>query len=132
MSEQYPSPHDRYGHEPQPGAGRSSNLAMLAHLGGILTFFYIGWVASLVVFLVDRDRGTGAREEARVALNFQLTLLIAMVVGRIIEALPVIGFLGWIITIAVGIIGLVLSILAAVTVSRGNSYRYPFTLELVR
>ena len=133
MSQQYPSPHEQqpYGDQPRTG-GSGSNLAMVAHLGGILTYFFAGWVASLVVLLVERDRPHGAREEARVALNFQLTLLIAMVVGKIINSLPLVGIIGWILMLAVGIVGLVLSILAAITVSRGASYRYPFSLELVR
>ena len=125
MSQQYPT-------GPARGADQSRTWAMLAHLGGILTWFFIGWVGSLIVWLVERDRGTGAREEARDALNFQLTLLIAMVAFKIVNALPVIDIVGWIGMLAVGLIGLVLSIVAAVTVSRGESYRYPFSLELVR
>jgi uncharacterized Tic20 family protein len=125
MSQEYPT-------GPARGADQSRTWSMLSHLGGILTYFFIGWVVSLVVFLVERERGTGAREQARVALNFQLTLLIGMVAFKILNAFPVIGVLGWIGMLAVGLIGLVLSIVAAVAVSQSGSYRYPFSLELVR
>lgn len=124
-------------YEPQPappasGADQDRTWATLAHLGGILAYFFIGWVPALVIWLVRRERGGQAAHEARVALNFQLTLLIGLIIAKIVESLPAIGVIGWIAIIGLGIISLVLSILAAVAVNRGGTYRYPFSLELVR
>ena len=113
-------------------ADQARTWATLAHLGGILAYFFIGWVPALVIWLVHRERGGQAAEQARVALNFQLTLLVGLVVAKIVENLPAIGVIGWIAIIGIGIISLVLSILAAVAVNKGGSYRYPFSLELVR
>lgn len=118
-------------HHPS-GADQARTWATLAHLGGILAYFFIGWVPALVIWLVNRERGGQAAEQARVALNFQLTLLVGLVVAKIVENLPAIGVIGWIAIIGIGIISLVLSILAAVAVNKGGSYRYPFSLELVR
>ncbi|GCE78328.1 DUF4870 domain-containing protein [Cellulomonas biazotea] len=124
-----------YDHPPAPrpaGTDQDRTWATLAHLGGILAYAFIGWVPALVIWLVHRERGGQAAEQARVALNFQLTLLVGLVAARIVDALPYIGFVGWIAGIALGIISLVLSILAAVAVNKGGTYRYPFALELVR
>ena len=119
-------------HSPPPSsADQTRTLGMLAHLGGILAYFYVGWIPALVIWLVNREKGHGA-EEARVALNFQITVLIALIVCAIVRSIPVIGIIGWIGFIAVSIISLVLSIIAAVAVQRGGSYRYPVSLELVR
>ncbi len=117
---------------PPARPAQSSSLAMFAHLGGVLTYLFVGWVVSLVVWLVQREKDRSAAHEARVALNFQLTALIAMVVFHVIEQFPVFGVIGWVGKLAVGVIALVLSILAAVAAYRGGSYRYPFSLELVR
>ena len=117
---------------PPSSADQTRTLGMLAHLGGILAYFYAGWVAALVIWLVNREKANGAAAEARVALNFQLTVLIGLIVCAIVRSIPVIGFVGWLGFLAVSIISLVLSILAAVAVQRGGSYRYPFSLELVR
>ena len=117
---------------PPSSADQTRTLGMLAHLGGILAYFYVGWVAALVIWLVNREKPSGAADEARVALNFQLTVLIGLIICAIVRSIPVIGFIGWLGFIAVSIISLVLSILAAVAVQRGGSYRYPFSLELVR
>ncbi|MDQ0373454.1 DUF4870 domain-containing protein [Cellulomonas humilata] len=117
---------------PPSSADQTRTLGMLAHLGGILAYFYAGWVAALVIWLVQREKASAAADEARVALNFQLTVLIALIVCAIVRSIPVIGFVGWLGFIAVSIVSLVLSVLAAVAVQRGGSYRYPFSLELVR
>ena len=73
--------------------------------------------------------GRAAADEARVALNFQLTVLIGLIICTVVRQIPGIGFIGWLGFIAVSIISLVLSILAAVAVQRGGSYRYPFSLR---
>ena len=121
-------------HESPPphGADQTRSLGMLAHLGGILAYFWVGWLPALVIWLVNREKPASAAGEARVALNFQLTVLVGLVVCAIVRAIPVIGIVGWLGFIALGIISLVVSILAALAVQRGGSYRYPFSLELVR
>jgi len=118
--------------QPPSTTSDQRTLAMVAHLGGILAYVWIGWVTALVVWLVHRERGGLAAEQARVALNFQITVLIALVACQIVRQLPLIGIVGWIGFIAVALISLVVSILAALAVQRGASYRYPYSLELVR
>lgn len=110
----------------------STTSAMVAHLGGILTVFYVGWVASLVVYVMERDRSPVARESARVALNFQLTALIAVVALTVLAGIPLIGFLGAVGIVVVGLATLVLSVLGAVAASQSRPFRYPVALELVR
>ena len=117
---------------PPSSADQTRTLGMLAHLGGILAYFYAGWLPALIIWLVNREKSNEAAAEARVALNFQLTVLIGLIVCTIVRELPLIGFVGWLAFIAVSIVSLVLSVLAAVAVQRGGSYRYPFSLELVR
>jgi uncharacterized Tic20 family protein len=114
-----------------PSADQARTLGMLAHLGGILAYFYLGWLPALVIWLVNREKQQGA-DEARVALNFQLTVLIGLIVCAIVRAIPVIGLIGWLGFIALSIVSLVLSVVAALAVQHGGSYRYPFSLELVR
>src|SRR6187431_311169 len=104
---------------PPSSADQTRTLGMLAHLGGILAYFYVGWLPALVIWLVSREKSNEAATEARVALNFQLTILIALIVCTIVKAIPVIGFVGWLGFIAVSIVSLVLSVLAAVAVQRG-------------
>jgi uncharacterized Tic20 family protein len=124
-----------YGQYPQvgPAQGYSQELspadqrmwAMLAHLGGII----LGFVAPLIVYLVQKDRGIFVREQSREALNFQLTLLIAYVIASVIG---VITFgIGFILYLPLVVLNILLPILAGVAANKGENYRYPLTVRMV-
>jgi len=98
--------------------------ATLIHIGGI--FFY--FLPALIGYLVLKDRGPFVRDHTATALNFQLTMLIAAIVGSILTLV----FIGFIILLGVGIAILVLSILAAVAANRGQAYTYPLTIPFIR
>lgn len=99
------------------------NLAMLAHLLGIFT----GFVGALILWLVRKDEGGFAADEAKEALNFQITIAIALAASILLK-LVLIGFLLFPI---VFIVNFIFCILAALSSSKGKAYRYPLTLRLV-
>ena len=98
-------------------------FAILAHIGGIFT----SWVVPLIIFLVKKSNPAEAfaTEQAREALNFQITvflvymLLMFSVIGIFLFFIPML----W---------AFVFSIIAAVKSSNGVSYRYPLTLRLFK
>ncbi len=67
-------------------------------------------------------------DQAKEALNFQITVTIAMVISIILMVVIIGGILAPI----VGIINLVFCIIAAVKANNGEAYRYPFTLRLIK
>jgi len=112
-------------HETLTGAPTADekNIAVLTHLAG--TIFSI--FPSLIVWLLKKDDSAYIGEQARDALNFQITVLIAYAISSVLIII-LIGFL------AMGIVWLgniVLCILAAVAASKGEHYRYPLTLRLI-
>jgi uncharacterized Tic20 family protein len=68
------------------------------------------------------------RDHTATALNFQLTMLIAAIVGSVLT-LVLVGFL---ILVGVSIAILVLSILAAVAANRGQAYTYPLAIRFIK
>jgi uncharacterized Tic20 family protein len=98
--------------------------ATLVHIGGILLSF----VAPLVGYLVLKDRGPFVREHTRVALNFQLTMLIAYLLGGATSWLGI----GVLITLAAGIVVIVFGIIAALAANRGQYYKYPLSIEFIK
>ncbi|MGC2242546.1 MAG: DUF4870 domain-containing protein, partial [Candidatus Aquilonibacter sp.] len=68
------------------------------------------------------------KEQARNALNFQLTMLIAFIIGIVLSFIGI----GFLIIWAVEVIVVVLSIVAAVKANQGETYKYPLTVELVK
>lgn len=97
--------------------------ATLIHIGGIL----FGFLPALIGYLVLKDRGAFIRAHTATALNFQLTMLIASVVG----ALTLFFIIGFFILAAVSIIIIVFSIIAALAANRGEQYRYPLSIAFV-
>jgi len=63
------------------------NLAMIAHgsgLAGIIAGGLVGFVGPLVVYVLKKDSSPFVESQAKEALNFQITLLIAgLVLGAI-------------------------------------------------
>lgn len=115
--------------EPQAVAGISNddlNLAMLAHLLGVIT----GFLGALVIWLMNKDKAGKefVNEQAKEALNFQITLLLGYIVSMILS-LVLIGLLLLMILLVAGFI---LSIIAAMAARKGQAYRYPFTLRLIK
>lgn len=99
------------------------NLGMLAHLLGIFS----GFVGALIIWLVRKDQGGFAADEAREALNFQITMAIALAASILLK-LVLIGFLLFPI---IFVANFIFCVIAAVSVSKGKPYRYPFALRLL-
>jgi uncharacterized Tic20 family protein len=97
--------------------------ATLIHIGGI----FFSFVPALVGYLVLKDKGPFVREHTATALNFQITMAIAYVVG-IITTFIVIGIF---ILIAVWVVTIVFSIIAAVKANQGQPYTYPLSIKFV-
>ena len=96
----------------------------LTHIGGI--FFSI--LAPLITFLVFKDRGAFVRHHTAQALNFQITLAIAGIVSFILFFV----IIGFFLIAVVAIAGIVFPILAAVASNKGDWYRYPLAIPMVK
>ena len=101
-------------------------LAMLTHLSGII----FGFLVPLIVWLINKDRSDKAflNDQAKEALNFQITILIGYVAGMVLTIIligPLISFAAW-------IVSLIFSIIAGIKANEGVSYRYPFALRLIK
>lgn len=123
MSDQPPV--NPYASAPQPMSPGDEKLwATLVHVGGI----FFGFIPALLGYLLLKDRGPFVRSHTATALNFQLTMLIASVIGGITTLL----FIGFFIIIAVSVLVIVFSIIAALAANRGEAYTYPLSITFLR
>ena len=99
-------------------------LAMFCHLGGIIG----GFIVPLIIWLVKKDQSRYIDYHGKEALNFQLTMLIAWVVG-VVTACFVIGYL---IILAAWVLTIVFCIMGAVAANKGEAYRYPFNIRMIK
>jgi uncharacterized Tic20 family protein len=104
---------------------------MLAHLSafaGLVVPLIGNLLAPLIIWLAWRDRSSFVGEQAKEALNFNISVAIAYLVSGVLVyvfiglLLGVVVFFGW----------LALTILAGIRASEGMHYRYPLALRLVK
>lgn len=119
---------------PGPGAAPTENertwgmLAHLAALAGLLFPLVGNVVGPLLVWLNKREQSAFVAEQALESLNFNISVSIAAVLC----ALAALVLIGLLLGVALCIAWLALTLVAAIRASEGVSYRYPFSLRLVK
>jgi uncharacterized protein len=98
--------------------------ATLVHIGGI----FFNFVPALIGYLMLKDRGPLVRQHTTTALNFQITLAIAGVVGAITFLL----IIGIFILFAAAVVNIIFSIIAAVAANKGEYYEYPLAIKFLK
>ena len=101
-------------------------MAMIGHLSGIVA----GFIGPLVIWLINKDKTDKdwLNSQAKEALNFQITVMIAYFVGGILTMI----LIGVLVIFAVMIINLILCIMAGMKANEGVDYRYPFAIRLIK
>jgi len=101
-------------------------MALVAHILGIFTWF----IGPLIIWMINKDDSSKSfvTDQAKEALNFQITITIAMLISFVL----MIVIIGGLLAPLVGILNLVFCIIAAVKANNGEAYRYPFTLRLIK
>ncbi len=113
-----------FGTELMPEKVPTSDEKTMALLSHILTVVF-PILAPLVIYLIKKDESEFVASHAKESLNFQITLILIMIV----LVISVIGiFFTWIVAIA----GFVLIILATIKASEGKLYKYPFSIRLIK
>ena len=101
--------------------------AGLAHLGGIL------WILpSLIIYLVYKDRSAFVGQEAKKALNFQITLVLVWIVLTVADSIFLPFFIDSLVYLGLWIATIIFSIQGYQAVQRGQAYRYPYSLDLIK
>lgn len=106
-------------------AGSDDNtFALLSHLLAIPTSF----IAPLVIFLTKGKESGYVRDQSLEALNFSITVAIGYVISSVLTTI----FIGFLLYPILFILALVFQIIATIAASKGETYRYPFALRLVK
>jgi len=115
-----------------PGAGPTlvgpenddaRSTAMLIHLLAIFT----GWLVPLIIWLIKKDQSRFIDQQGKEVVNFELTLLIGVVVGIVTACL----YIGVLILLAVTVVNIVFGILSTMEVNQGKPYRYPVCIRFI-
>lgn len=101
-------------------------IALLTHLSGVVLSF----IVPLIVWLIHRDKPDHAflSDQAKEALNFQITMAIAFLACSVLTLIVI----GALLAPLVWLFDLIFCILAGIKANEGVAYRYPLTLRLIK
>lgn len=101
----------------------SKNMALLLWIGTI----FFGFVPGLVLYLVKKDDAY-VQDQSKESLNWSITVAIGFMIAFILSFVLIGIFLFPVIWLC----NLVFCIMGAVATSKGNDFRVPFAIRLVK
>jgi len=99
------------------------NIATITHIGGTVFSF----VPALIVWILKKDENQYIEDQAKEALNFQITMVLAYMLAGVLSWI----LIGLIFFPIIWVLNIVFCIIAAISTSKGETYRYPFCLRLI-
>ena len=110
--------------------------AILGHLAALIAaVISVGWlsfVGPLIIWVLYKDRSPFVRQAAAASFNFNLAVWAAIVVGWILFFTIILIPLAIIVWAVAVIAALVFHIRAALAANRGELYRYPWGISVLR
>jgi uncharacterized Tic20 family protein len=106
------------------------NWAMLCHLSAFAGFFFPfgGIIGPLICWLSRKDDSLWVDRNGKSSLNFQISLLLYMVLAIplcfILVGIPIVVFLG--------ILKIICIIIGSVKASKGEDFRYPLSIPFIQ
>lgn len=124
MTESTPPPANPYSVQQPLNPSDEKMWSTLIHIGGI----FFNFLPALIGYIVLKDRGPFVQQHTRTALNFQITIAIAIAAGVILSVV----LIGIPILFAAYIMNIILSIIAAIAANKGQSYEYPLAIKFIK
>ncbi len=85
------------------------------------------FVPALIVWILKKDENPYIEDQAKEALNFQITMVLAYMLAGVLSWI----LIGLIFFPVIWVLNIVFCIIAAISTSKGETYRYPFALRLI-
>lgn len=106
---------------PPASQKKDTTMAMLCHLLGIFTWF----IGPLIIWLIKKDEDAYVDAQGKEALNWQITVLLL----SIILGITVIGI---ILIFPLQLVNLIFCIMGTVSTNKGDDFKYPFAIRLIK
>ena len=106
------------------------NLLVITHLSQYLDFItgFGGLIVPLVIWLTTKDSVIGMEEHGKSVVNFQLTLILYIIIG--IPSILLFG-LGILLLIFAGVLSIIMPAVNAIKASNGESPSYFGTIRFI-
>ncbi len=101
----------------------SNNMALLIW---ILSIFF-GFIPGLIMYLVKKDDAY-IQSQSKEALNWSITAFLLSILASILTVIAI----GALLYPVIGICHLIFCIMGAIATSKGNDFRVPFAIRLIK
>ena len=119
--------------EPNGDLSKDAKMwAMFCHLAALAGYLGIPFgniLGPLIIWLIKKDDFAFVNDQGAESLNFQISITIYSLAAGLLVCL---GGLGLLLLIPLGIFGLVMVIIASISVNKGQTYRYPLCIRLIK
>lgn len=116
--------------EPLAMSSDEKTWGMLCHLTALAGILItgIGFVLGpLIVWLIKKDQYAFVNDQGKESLNFQISMLIYMIIAGLLVFILV----GFVLLPILLVLDVVYVVLASVAASEGKAYRYPFSIRFI-
>lgn len=107
-------------HEPSQD---SKNIALLTWIGTLL----FGFIPGMILYLVKKDDAY-ILDQAKESLNWSITAILAYIIAFVLSFIVIGAFL----IPVIGICHLVFCIMGVIATSKGNNFRVPVAVRLIK
>jgi len=117
--------------DPADAAKEARKWAAICHLSALAGLLGNGvgfLLGPLIVWVVKKQDDPFIDENGKEAVNFQITMFLALIVSAVLIFVVV----GFFLLILVGIVMVVLPVIAGIKASDGELFRYPLTIRFIR
>lgn len=121
---------------PSPNESQARMWNMLCHLSALagLIVPFGNVLGPLLIWQIKKQEFPTTEVHGKAALNFQLTVLIVVVVGfaaAFVLSFFCVGYLLFPLVLLVALASLVFSVIAGIKANEGKDYQYPYSLKLI-
>ena len=119
--------------EPTTSSKEERTWAVAAHLSAVAGHFvpFGNVLGPLVVWLIKKDEMPLVKDQAKEALNFQITVTLGFLACLAMACTVILLIVAVPLSIAIYLYAIVYSIIGAVKANEGVAFRYPITLRLI-
>ena len=110
----------------EPVATSDQDEKNMALITWVLTLFF-GFIPSLIIYLIKKDSAY-IQDQAKEALNWSITAIFGYIIAFILTFIVI----GLLLLPIIGICHLIFCIMGAIATSKGNAFRAPFAIRLIK
>ena len=109
---------------------KGNPIPMWCHLSAFAGFIipFGNFLGPLFVWLWKKEEDELVNDQGKESLNFQISILIYSLVAGILTLV----FIGFILLLAIALFAAIQVIIAAIHADKGEKYRYPFCVRVIK